>query len=71
MAGVEVGIGAELAREVAGLRHLDLDDFRAEQRKFVGAQRTSEHIAQVKDADPGQGLAHSAYDRGGTAAPAK
>ena len=56
---VQVGVGAELACEVAAAGHLDLDDLGAQQRELVGAERPGEHVRQVEDADPCPALCSS------------
>ena len=58
MARVQGAVGAELAREVAAVGHLDLDDVGAEQGELVGAERPGENVGEVEDANPCQGSAH-------------
>ena len=57
----ERGIGAELARQVAAVGHLDLDDVGAEQGQLVGAERTGQDVGQVEDADPASALLIGAF----------
>jgi hypothetical protein len=38
--------------EIAVFRNFDLDDFRAEERELIGAERAREHIAQIEHTDP-------------------
>jgi len=47
-AAIELGIGAELAREVARARHLDLDYLGAELRQLIAAERAGEHVGQIE-----------------------
>ena len=48
-AAVELGIGAELAREIAGARRLDLDHLGAELRQLIAAERSGQHIGEVEN----------------------
>ena len=47
-------IGAEPARQVAALRDLDLDDFGAEPREMIAAERAGQDVGQVEDANAGE-----------------
>ncbi len=49
-ATLSVGVGAELAREVAAVGHLDLDHVRAQVRELMRAERSGEHVGEVDDA---------------------
>src|SRR5262249_15347428 len=55
---IEGRIGAELTREVAGARHLDLDHVGAELCELVAAERPGQDIGQIEDARAGQKSAH-------------
>ena len=55
---VERRVGAELARQIAVLGHLDLDHLRAEQRELVGAERPGQHVGQIEHPDSRQRLGH-------------
>jgi hypothetical protein len=52
--GAELGIGAELPRQVTRARQLHLHDVGAEQRQLVTGERPGKHVGQVQDPDPGE-----------------
>src|SRR5690606_22967738 len=57
---VELGIGAQLAGQVARAARLDLDDFRPQVGELVAGERAGQHIGQVQDAHTLQGsICHS------------
>src|SRR5262249_26099959 len=58
MDAIESGIGAKLARQIAGARHFDLDDIGAKLGKLIAAEWTSQHIGQVEDAHTREKSAH-------------
>ncbi len=51
---IERLVGAELACQVAGSRHFDLDDFRAELRKLVRAKGPRENVGEIEHANAGE-----------------
>jgi hypothetical protein len=55
---VEPRVGAQLAREVAVLGHLDLDHLGAQQGELIGAQRPRQNVGEVQHADAGKRLRH-------------
>jgi hypothetical protein len=48
--GVQVGVSAQLPREVAAPRGLDLDDLRPHMRQLMAAERSRQHVRQVQNA---------------------
>ena len=58
-APIEFGIGPQLARQVTGARHLDLDHLGAEQRQLIAAERAGEHVGQVEDPRTGEKSGHA------------
>jgi hypothetical protein len=59
LSGVEPRVGSQLARQIAGTRHLDLDHLGTKQCQLVAAERARQHIGEVKDTNafkkPGHG----------------
>ena len=55
---IEIGIGAELTREIARARHLDLDHVGAELGELIAAEGAGEHVGEIEDARAGQKSAH-------------
>ena len=51
---LKLGISAEVAREVAAARDLDLHHVRAHQRQLVPGERSGQHVRQVEHLHPGQ-----------------
>ena len=47
-AAIELGIGAELARQVARAGHLDLDHLGAELRQLIATEWAGEHVGQIE-----------------------
>src|SRR5438876_5551512 len=52
---IQLFVGAELTREIAGPRHFDLDDLCSELSQLVCAKRPGEHIRQIQDASAFKG----------------
>ena len=48
---VQLGVGAELARQVAAIAGLDLDHVGAHVRELVASEGAGEHVGEVQHAD--------------------
>lgn len=48
---VELGVGAQLAGQVAGARGFHLDDLGAHMGELVAAEGPGQHVGEVEDAD--------------------
>ena len=55
---VELRVGAELARQVARSRGLDLDHLGPEHGQLIAAERAGEHVGEVEDPDTLEKLRH-------------
>ena len=62
-AAIELGIGAQLAGQIAGAGHLDLDHLGAEQRQLIAAERARKHVGQVEDPRTGKKSGHAPRSR--------
>jgi hypothetical protein len=56
---IEFGISAELARQVAGARHLDFDDLGSELCQLIAAERPGEHVGQIQHSRACEKISHA------------